>query len=154
MIGVIYCSYLSACNNNLNWDPRISKIRKMLQLCYKRKQSILGRINSIKIHCLSQLVYIMRSISIPEHVLLSINKLFFEFLWKGKPNSKKSVDRIKRNISKLKNQIKKKCGNCKVKMPDLRLTEGESIELDYPKVKNFEDIKGLRHDDSYTHYNT
>ena len=59
------------------------------------------------------------------------------------------MDRIKGNISKLKNQIKKKCGNCKVKMPDLRLTEGESIELDYPKVENFEDIKGLRHDDSY-----
>ena len=58
------------------------------------------------------------------------------------------MDRIKGNISKLKNRIKKKCGNCKVKMPDLRLTEGESIELDYPKVENFEDIKGLRHDDS------
>ena len=61
------------------------------------------------------------------------------------------MDSIKGNISKLKNQIKKKCGNCKVKTPDLRLTEGESIELDYPKVENFEDIKGLRHDDSYKH---
>ena len=98
ILGIVYSSLISACKNNLNWDARIEKIKQILKLQYKRKQSLIGRINTIKIYCLSQLTYIMRSISLPDDVLSMINKLFFDFIWKGKPDAKKSVDKIKRNV--------------------------------------------------------
>ena len=98
ILGIIYSTSVSACENELNWLPKIDRIRKILTRNYKRKLTILGRIHIIKTDCLSQLVYVMRSISIPTAVLQVVNKLFFEFIWKGKPDAKKSIDRIKRNV--------------------------------------------------------
>ena len=98
ILGIVYSSEVSACRNELNWVHRINHIRKILNRNYKRKLTILGRIHIIKTDCLSQLVYIMRSISIPATVLQTINRLFFEFIWRGKPDAKRSVDKIKRNV--------------------------------------------------------
>ena len=98
ILGIIYSSSISASKNVLNWESRINHIKHFLQRQYKRKQTIIGRIHSIKTYCLSQLTYIMRCISLPEDLLVSINKLFFDFIWKGKPDAKKSVDKIKRNV--------------------------------------------------------
>ena len=53
------------------------------------------------------------------------------------------MDKIEEKTLKLQEKIKKRCGSCKVKMPDL---EGNIIELEYPGVPHYKDIKGLQHD--------
>ena len=53
------------------------------------------------------------------------------------------MDKIEEKTLKLKEKIKKRCGSCKVKMPGL---EGNIIELEYPGLPHYKDIKGLQHD--------
>ena len=98
VLGIYYSPFTPASLNPLNWESKVKKIRKILGLWYKRKLNLISRIQVIKTYCLSQLVYIIRSISIPEAVLQDINRIFFEYIWKGKPDAKKSIDKVKRSV--------------------------------------------------------
>ena len=64
----------------------------------KRKLTYIGKIQVIKTFLLSQLVYIMQGIYIPDEVLEEINVLFYRFIWKKENIDKKANERVKRII--------------------------------------------------------
>ena len=51
----------------------------------------MGKVHLLKTYALSKLNYVSSLIVIPKWVILEVEKMSFEFIWRGK-------DRIKRNI--------------------------------------------------------
>ena len=69
----------------------INGLKKTLNLWKLRKLTLLGKIQIIKTFGISKFMYMFSSISIPIWVSTEIEKIFYNFLWKG-------PDRIKRNV--------------------------------------------------------
>ena len=81
-------------NNILN---KINSINIELNQWSKRDLTPFGKITVIKLLCLSKIVHILISLPSPSPKILNeLNKLFYNFLWSGKP------DKIKRTVSKMK----------------------------------------------------
>ena len=80
-----------------NWINRIRNIKGLLNTWGRRNMSLVGKIHVLKTFGLSQLVFLMQSIFLPESVLREVNQIFFHFLWKNKGN-KKTVDKVKREV--------------------------------------------------------
>ena len=109
----------------------------------KRDITPFGKIIVIKTLALSKIVHILISLPSPSTALLNeLNKIFFEFLWNGKP------DPIKRSIAKLKlekgglGMIDIKIFDKALKMTWLRklaITQASwkrLIDIKYPFIKN------------------
>ena len=79
----------------LNWEPRVEKSISVIKQWSKPDLSIVGKVIICKTFLLSQLVYIMQSIGIPEKILNQINTILFRFLWKKKYNNKKAFEKVK-----------------------------------------------------------
>ena len=56
-----------------NWTGRIEKLTRIIQLWSKRDLSIMGKIVIVKCFLVSQLIYVMQSIGLPEKVLIDVN---------------------------------------------------------------------------------
>ena len=84
ILGINFCSNYSASQLESNWVSRIKTIKQLIQGWEKRNLGLLGKICVIKAFLLSQLVYVMQAISIPEKILNELNTLFFRFLWRKK----------------------------------------------------------------------
>ena len=50
----------------------------------------------IKTFGLSQFIYVMQSVGLPNSVLTKINRIFFSFLWKRKYTNRKAFEKVKR----------------------------------------------------------
>ena len=46
----------------------------------------------------SQLIYIMQSIGLPEKVLIAVNRLFYKFIWQKRFSNRKAFEKVKRVI--------------------------------------------------------
>ena len=98
ILGIFYSSKAQAHDIKDNWQPRVHKMIGILNLWSKRHMSIIGRLQILKTHCLSQFIFVMKSVGIPEEGLQQINTLFFRFLWGGRIDGKKVIEKIKRNV--------------------------------------------------------
>ena len=112
----IYLPYL-----NLNWNPKtfnilgvefthdlqniadinvhkkLTEITTELNQWDKRDLTPFGKITVIKTLAVSKIVHLLIALPTPsEHLLNELNKIFYAFLWNGKP------DKIKRSVAKLK----------------------------------------------------
>ena len=96
ILGVIFSKSCSALENNDNWRPKIEKIKRILLSWEKRNLSIVGKINIIKTFAISQFIYLMQSISIPDSIITELNTIFYRFLWKKKNNNKRAFEKVKR----------------------------------------------------------
>ena len=76
---------------DLNFNERIEKIKKMLDIWRSRNLSLRGKITILKSLVLPQILFLFNLIYVPKRVLDQIEELFFNFLWNGKPS------KIKRN---------------------------------------------------------
>ena len=47
---------------------------------------------------LSQLIYVMQSIGLPEKVLIEVNRLFYKFIWQKGFSNRKAFEKVKRVI--------------------------------------------------------
>ena len=94
-------------NLEKNWMHKIKKIQAALEVWKSRDLTLLGKILIIKTLGLSKISYVATVLPCPESVIRSIQKLFYDFLWKGK-------DRIRRSL--LINRYEK--GG--LKMPDVK----------------------------------
>jgi len=88
-----------------NWKGRIDKIKRLISVWEKRNLSIMGKACLIKTFMISQLVYVMQALIIPENTLLEINRLLFRFLWRKKDCNRKAFEKVKRSTicSKIEN---------------------------------------------------
>ena len=58
------------------------EFKPLKDLWGRRNLNIVGKIGINKTFLISQLVYIMQALVIPDHVLTDINRLLFRFLWR------------------------------------------------------------------------
>lgn len=98
ILGVFFNDAICAMDNEKNWLKRIEVIKSIIIKWQKRNLSLIGKIHVIKTFLLSQLIFIMQSISLPETVLEEVNRIFFKFLWKKKYNNKKAFEKVKRRV--------------------------------------------------------
>ena len=96
ILGIIFRNNISASQNEENWKNKIMKIKELIALWSKRNLSISGKLVIIKTFLLSQLVFLMQSLSLPENVLNSINSLFFRYIWKKKNTNTRAFEKVKR----------------------------------------------------------
>ena len=84
ILGIYFSNNSSASQIDMNWIPRINTIKHLISNWEKRNLGLLGKICVIKVFLLSQFVFVMQSISLPDKVTNEINTLFFRFLWRKK----------------------------------------------------------------------
>ena len=69
ILGVYFSNYNSASELEMNWNSKIDKITRLIKTWEKRNLSLLGKIQIIKTFLLSQFIYILQALAIPESVL-------------------------------------------------------------------------------------
>ena len=74
-----------------NYKEILSKIKRLLGWWKQRDLTIMGKIHLLKTYALSKLNYVSSSSEVPKWLFAEIQKICFDFIWKGK-------DRIKRLI--------------------------------------------------------
>ena len=75
----------------MNYKEILSKIKRLLGWWKQRDLTLTGKIHLMKTYALSKLNYVTSLTAVPKWVLTEVEKITFDFLWKGK-------DRIKRDI--------------------------------------------------------
>ena len=88
----------SACQIEENWNSKIEKAKRTIAQWSRRNLSIYGKILIAKTFLISQFIYIMRSVGIPDNILDKINRALYAFLWKRKYNNKKAFEKVKRRV--------------------------------------------------------
>jgi hypothetical protein len=81
----------------LNFRHRLEKTKNLLKMWKRRDLSLRGKVVVLKSLAVSQFVYPMSMMLAPEWVAEEIEKMFFKFLWSGKP-PKISKTTIIRNL--------------------------------------------------------
>ena len=72
-------------------------MKRIINQWSRRNLSIYGKILIAKTHIISQFIYVMQSIGLPERALSSINHTLYTFIWKKrktvtkKPSKKSNV---------------------------------------------------------------
>ena len=98
ILGIFFSNTMCASVNEKNWQERINTIKRMIVQWEKRQLGYLGKICVIKSLFLSQLIYVMQAICIPEHVLKEINTILYRFLWRKKDCNKRAFEKVKRVV--------------------------------------------------------
>lgn len=88
----IYLSYDNEACEQLNFHDRIRKCKQILNSWKGRNLTLFGRTQIIKTFIVSQFLYIASSVHFPNKYILEINRMIFDFIWKGKsPKLRKDV---------------------------------------------------------------
>ena len=98
ILGVYFSNYRTASELEINWTNRIETILRIIKSWEKRNLSLLGKVQIIKTFVLSQFIYIMQALAIPEKVLIEINRIIHKFIWKKKYNNKRAFEKVKRDV--------------------------------------------------------
>ena len=64
----------------------------------KRNLSIAGKVCIIKTFFISQFVYTMQTLVVPDPVLTQVNRILFRFLGRKKDCNRKAFEKIKRTV--------------------------------------------------------
>ena len=70
---------------NLNFAERIKNIQQLTNIWSGRLLSLKGKIMILKTLVLPQIQFLLGMIYVQEKTLIEIDKIFFKFLWNGKP---------------------------------------------------------------------
>ena len=88
-LGVWYCIN-SELSEKLNFEERLLKMKKLLNMWSQRDLSLKGRVTILKTYAVPQLLYVCGNLGVPEWFTKGANTAMFNFLWSGKN------DKIKR----------------------------------------------------------
>ena len=83
-LGVWY-SYNEEEITELNLTNRLKNIQTLINIWRSRHLSLKGKITIIKTLIIPQVQFIFSMIYIPDHILIKLDKILFEFLWDAKP---------------------------------------------------------------------
>ena len=78
ILGVIFGTIST---EHLNWQPKLEKLEKSLNLWKSRSLSLPGKALIINMLGLSKLVYLARVLIVPTWVTARVNALIWPFLW-------------------------------------------------------------------------
>ena len=98
ILGIYFMNDRPASQIEDNWSHRIETIQRLIHSWEKRDLSIMGKICVIKTFLISQLVYIMQALVIPDKILTDINRLFFRFLWRKQQSNRRAFEKVKRSV--------------------------------------------------------
>ena len=98
ILGVVFENGKRATDIDKNWTGRTEKLTRIIQLWSKTDLNIMGKIVIVKCFLVSQLTYVMQSISLPEKVLIDVNRLFYRFIWQKRFSNRKAFEKVKRVI--------------------------------------------------------
>ncbi len=98
ILGVTFRNDRRASEIKENWDNRIQRVIHAIKSWEKRDLSIVGKIHIVKTFMISQFVYLMQSIGLPDMVLKEINTMLFKFVWKKRYNNRRAFEKVRRNV--------------------------------------------------------
>jgi len=75
ILGIHYTNFLNASKNEKNWVKHIEIMRKLIVTWEKRNVSIIRKICTAKSLLISQLVYAIQALTLPEKTLKEVNTL-------------------------------------------------------------------------------
>ena len=81
-----------------NVDKVVVAMEKHLTNWSRRHLTLYGKILIAKTYAISQVVFLMQSMTLEDKSLKRINKVLFKFLWNKNFNAAKAPDRVKREI--------------------------------------------------------
>ena len=95
-----WARYRHKCASHIdeNLSERIVKIKRLIPIWEKRNLSVVGKICIIKAFLISQVVYVMQALVVPENVLIEINRLLFRFLWRKEDCNRRAFEKVKRSV--------------------------------------------------------
>lgn len=98
ILGIYFNASDEISNIERNWIERVEKIKVLMKRWQSREPSVYGKILVCKTYLLSQISYIIQSLSLPEKVLKEIDALFFRFIWQTRRSNTVVIEKIKRNV--------------------------------------------------------
>lgn len=98
ILGIHFSSSESASKIELNWKSKLVKIRQQISNWERRNLGLMGKICVIKTILLSQFIYVMQAICLPEHILREINTILYRFLWRKKNCNLRAFEKVKRVV--------------------------------------------------------
>ncbi|MEM6737394.1 MAG: reverse transcriptase domain-containing protein [Bacteroidota bacterium] len=98
ILGIFFSKNTCASKNKKNWEGRIEKLKRTLASWGKRDLSIIGKITILKAYGISQFVYVLQSLFLPEDIIKEITRICFNYIWKKKTTNKKAFEKVKRTI--------------------------------------------------------
>ena len=81
ILGITFQSDRKAIEIEKNWTSKFEKCEKTIKSWLGRRLTIMGRITLVKSFLLSQFMYVMQALILPNHIITRINKLLFKFVW-------------------------------------------------------------------------
>ena len=73
-------------------------MKRVIQQWSRRNLSIIGKTIIAKTFIISQFIYVMQAIGLPQKVLITINSALYTFLWKKKTSNRKAFEKVKRKV--------------------------------------------------------
>ena len=73
-------------------------LKRIFKAWEKRNLSIAGKVCIIIFFLISQFVYIMQALVVPDLVLTQVNRILFRFLWRKKHCNRKAFEKVKRTV--------------------------------------------------------
>ena len=98
ILGVYFNALTEASDIEENWTKKINLMRDISHRLQRRKTSLWGKIMLCKTFILSQISFILQSLSLPDKVLKEIDSICFKFIWSKNSNNQTVIERIKRNV--------------------------------------------------------
>ena len=81
-----------------NWQPKLNKLEKSLNLWKSRSLSLLGKALVVNVLGLRKLIYLARVLVLPAWVLSRVNRVIWPFIWNSR------METVSRNTCFLKTQ--------------------------------------------------
>ena len=79
----VYFSYNEKECENMNFDSKLQQLTSILNIWKTRNLTLVGKILLIKTFALSQFIHLASVIPIPNKVTQQIEKIIYNFIWKG-----------------------------------------------------------------------
>lgn len=98
ILGVYFSNKVCASNIQENWLIRIVNCKRLICQWEKRNLSIMGKAQIAKTFLISQWVFIMQAIAIPDKILKEMNTLLFRFLWRKSNSNRRAFEKVKRSV--------------------------------------------------------
>ena len=80
----VHISYDQKVSDELNFENRLVKCKKILNEWSCRGLTMEGRVQIIKTFIISQFLYSVSAIDMSEKYITELNRLIFNFIWRGK----------------------------------------------------------------------
>ena len=98
ILGICFSSLKPAKEIEDNWCNKIESMKRVIQQWSRRNLSIIGKTIIAKTFIISQFIYVMQAIGLPQKVLITINSALYTFLWKKKTSNRKAFEKVKRKV--------------------------------------------------------